>query len=151
MGKTLISALVVYLVVVPLLVSAAAAAAEEEFYYFGFAPIFAASNSATALEHKMKAILATFIVGVFGVCLAIFGMDEFFFPLLSHFGSVAMCAISILYIIPDATRSLESSRIGDFRMTRLVAMAAAILTMIETKSIFMIRNQTVSRQDDKKI
>lgn len=139
MDKPLISALIV---VLPLLVSAAAA---EENDCFGFATAF---NSATALEYKIIAIFATLIVGVFGVCFAIFGfhVDGLFFFLVKPFGSGVISVACALYILPDARKSLTSSCIGDFPMsTAVVAMSAAILTMIESKSFMNRRNQNGDR------
>ena len=68
LGNTLRSRLVIYLLVLPLLVSAAA---EEENDVSCSVPV----NSATALKYKIIAIFSTLIIGFFGVCLPIFGLD----------------------------------------------------------------------------
>ncbi|KAL0854899.1 hypothetical protein Bca101_060051 [Brassica carinata] len=130
MGKPLISNLIVYSVLV-LTVSAAAA---EEGNDCGYS---AAVNSATDLKYKIVAIFSTLIVGVFGICLPIFGVDVdgIIYALVKHFGAYVMGLPSVIYILPDARASLTSSCIGDFPMTAVViARAAAFLTMIESKS-----------------
>ncbi|CAN6976946.1 unnamed protein product, partial [Brassica rapa subsp. trilocularis] len=114
----------------------------------------AAVNSATDLKYKIVAIFSTFIVGVFGVCLPIFGLDldGIFYASVRRFGAYVMGFSTVIYILPDAIDSLTSSCIGDFPMTGVVvAMAAAILTMIESisfASAFMNRAQD---GDDHKI
>ncbi|KAF8098211.1 hypothetical protein N665_0271s0028 [Sinapis alba] len=156
----------VYWIVVLLLVVSAAAAEEGN-----NSVCSAAVNSATDLKYKILAIFSTLIVGVFGVCWPIFdfGVDGFFYACLRQFGAYVMLLASLLYILHDATESLTSSCIrdfqpwGDFPMTRVVARAAAILTMIESKSFasaFMnsddhvdftaSQEHSVSRQDHNK-
>ena len=128
MGKPLT---VVYLVA--LLVLTVSAAAEEG----NDSGCSAAVNSATDLKYKIVAIFSTLIFGVFGVCLPIFGLDGdgFFYACVRQFGAYVMLLASVIYILPDATASLTSSCVGDFPMTGVVvARAAAILTMIESKS-----------------
>ncbi|CAN7132290.1 unnamed protein product [Brassica rapa subsp. narinosa] len=128
MGKSLI---VVYLVA--LLVLTVSAAAEEG----NDSGCSAAVNSATDLKYKIVAIFSTLIFGVFGVRLPIFGLDGdgFFYACVRQFGAYVMLLASVIYILPDATASLTSSCVGDFPMTGVVvARAAAILTMIESKS-----------------
>ncbi|XP_033133489.1 probable zinc transporter 12 isoform X1 [Brassica rapa] len=169
MGKPLT---VVYLVA--LLVLTVSAAAEEG--NDSGCSAAAAVNSEKDLKYKIVAIFSTLIFGVFGVCLPIFGLDGdgFFYACVRQFGAYVMGLASVIYILPDATASLTSSCIGDFPMTGVVvARAAAILTMIESKSFasaFMnishsenhngdddhvdnsaSQRHTVSRQDHNKI
>ena len=130
MGKSLI---VVYLVA--LLVLTVSAAAEEG--NDSGCSAAAAVNSAKDLKYKIVAIFSTLILGVFGVCLPIFGLDGdgFFYACVRQFGAYVMGLASVVYILPDATASLTSSCIGAFPMTGVVvARAAAIVTMIESKS-----------------
>lgn len=149
MGKPLISNLIVYSVLV-LTVSVAAA---EEGNDYGCS---AAVNSATDLKYKIVAIFSTLIVGVFGVCLPIFGVDVdgIIYALVKHVGAYVMGLPSVIYILPDARASLTSSCIGDFPMTAVVvARAAAFLTMIESKSFASaLMNRSHDRiQDHNKI
>ncbi|CAG7897836.1 unnamed protein product [Brassica rapa] len=145
MGKPLT---VVYLVA--LLVLTVSAAAEEG----NDSGCSAAVNSATELKYKIVAIFSTLIFGVFGVCLPIFGLDldVFFYACVRQFGAYVMGLASAIYILPDATASLTSSCIGDFPMTGVVvARAAAILTMIESKSFasaFMNRSHSENHNGD---
>lgn len=150
MGKSLI---VVYLLA--LLVLTVSAAAEEG----NDSGCSAAVNSATELKYKIVAIFSTLIFGVFGVCLPIFGLDGdgFFYACVRQFGAYVMLLASVVYILPDATASLTSSCIGDFQpwgdfpMTRVVARAAAILAMIESKSFasaFMNRSHSENHNGD---
>ncbi|RID50169.1 hypothetical protein BRARA_H00914 [Brassica rapa] len=169
MGKPLT---VVYLVA--LLVLTVSAAAEEG--NDSGCSAAAAVNSEKDLKYKIVAIFSTLIFGVFGVCLPIFGLDGdgFFYACVRQFGAHVMGLASVVYILPEATASLTSSCIGAFPMTGVVvARAAAIVTMIESKSFasaFMnishsenhngdndrvdnsaSQGHTVSRQDHNKI
>ncbi|KAL0753069.1 hypothetical protein Bca101_090737 [Brassica carinata] len=103
LGNTLRSRLVINLLVLPLLVSAAA---EEENDFSCSVPV----NSATALKYKIIAIFSTLIIGFFGVCLPIFGLD----------------------LVEDLlSPSLTSSCLGD-EPPWVVSVSAVILTMIES-------------------
>ncbi|KAL0853696.1 hypothetical protein Bca101_058848 [Brassica carinata] len=108
-GNTLLLALVIYLIVLPILVSAAA---EEENDF----DCSVAVNSATALNYKIIAIFSTLIVGAFGVCSPIFGLD-----LVEDFNLVSPSVICLtclttpaFHILPDAIESLTSSCLGDY-------------------------------------
>ncbi|XP_024015828.1 probable zinc transporter 12 [Eutrema salsugineum] len=128
-----ISVLVICSIVLPLLVSAA----EEEETVCG-----------CSAAYKIIAIFSTLIFGVFGVCLPIFGLhpDNVLFSIVKTYGGISVLVIGVGDILPDATESLTSSWVGDeppwgdFPMTQVVAMAAAIITLTESLApIFMER------------
>ncbi|CAH2043898.1 unnamed protein product [Thlaspi arvense] len=132
--KTLISTFVLFLAIVPLLVSAA----EEENQCGGSNGGGSAAEKATALKYKIGAVFSILVAGVFGVCSPIFGLksESNFFMFVKAFAAGVILATGFVHILPDATESLTSPCIGeeppwgDFPMTELVAMAAAILTMM---------------------
>lgn len=90
------------------------------------------------LNYKIGAVFSIFLAGVFGVCLPIFGLksDSKFFLFVKAFAAGVILATGFVHILPDAIDSLTSPCIGenppwgDFPVTELVAMAAAILTML---------------------
>ncbi|CAA7028189.1 unnamed protein product [Microthlaspi erraticum] len=134
MGKierTLISALVLYVTLLLLVISAAVKEANDFSYS-------AAVNTATDLKYKIIAIFSTLIIGAFGVCIPIFGLDPhgiFFLcvRILSPTAIIATCFI----LLNHATESLTSYEPpwGDFPMTRAVATASSILTMVEVLAL----------------
>ncbi|CAN6891140.1 unnamed protein product, partial [Brassica oleracea] len=129
LGNTLRSRLVIYLLVLPLLVSAAA---EEENDFSCSVPV----NSATALKYKIIAIFSTLIIGFFGVCLPIFGLDLVEDLLSPVTGSIliSICLTApFIHILPDTIESLTSSCLGDEPpWVEVVSVSAVILTMIES-------------------
>lgn len=131
--KTLISAIVLYLVILPLLVSSA-----EEENECSVSNGGSAAEKASALKYKIIAFLSILFAGIIGVCLPIFGLksESNFFMYVKAFAAGVILATGFVHILPDATESLTSPCLGeeppwkDFPMTGLVAMAASILTML---------------------
>ncbi|ESQ31713.1 hypothetical protein EUTSA_v10005485mg [Eutrema salsugineum] len=132
--KPLISAFVLVLVILPLLVSAT----KEENECGGSIGEGSAAEKATALKYKIGAFFSILVAGVIGVCSPIFGLnsESNFFMFVKAFAAGVILATGFVHILPDATESLTSPCIGeeppwgDFPVTELVAMAAAILTML---------------------
>ncbi|CAH8337743.1 unnamed protein product [Eruca vesicaria subsp. sativa] len=91
LGNTLLLALVIYFLVLPRLVSAE----EDEENDSGCSVVV---NSATTLTYKIVAIFSTLIVGVFGVCSPIFGLDlvEILFVLSPY----PTCVIALIPLCP---------------------------------------------------
>lgn len=132
--KALISTCLLYLVILPLLVSSAK---EEDECGGSNGKVYAAEKAKT-LNYKIGALFSILIAGVFGVCLPIFGLksESNLSMFVKAFAAGVILATGFVHILPDATESLTSPCIGeeppwgDFPMTGLVAMAAAILTML---------------------
>ncbi|CAA7028187.1 unnamed protein product [Microthlaspi erraticum] len=125
--KTLISALVIYVTLLLLIVCAAVKEANDFSYS-------AAINTATDIKYKIIAIFSTLIVGAFGVCIPIFGLDPhgsffLFVRILSPTAIFVTCFI----LLNHPTESLTSYEPpwGDFPMTTAVATASSILAMVE--------------------
>ncbi|XP_056844347.1 probable zinc transporter 12 [Raphanus sativus] len=132
--KTLVSAFVFFLFILPLIISAT----EEENECGGSNGGGSAAEKATVLKYKIGAFFSILVAGVLGVCLPIFGLksESNFFMFVKAFAAGVILATGFVHILPDATESLtspclgEESSWGDFPMTGLVAMAAAIVTML---------------------
>ncbi|CAN8264692.1 unnamed protein product [Cochlearia groenlandica] len=132
--KTLISSTFLVLLILPILVSAT----EEDNECNGSNGGGSAAEKATVLKYKIGAFFSILVAGVFGVCLPIFGLKSSsnFFMFVKAFAAGVILATGFVHILPDATESLTSPCLGkeatwgDFPMTELVAMAAAIFTML---------------------
>ncbi|WZZ37206.1 probable zinc transporter 12 [Brassica rapa] len=132
--KTVVSAFIFSLSILPLLVSAT----DEENECGGSNGGGSATEKASILKYKIGAFFSILVAGVLGVCLPIFGLksESNFFMFVKAFAAGVILATGFVHILPDATESLtspclgEESPWGDFPMTDLVAMAAAILTML---------------------
>ncbi|KFK27947.1 hypothetical protein AALP_AA8G451900 [Arabis alpina] len=132
--KTLITVFFIFLVTLPLLVSSA----EEENECGGGGGASSASEKATVLKYKIGAFFSILIAGVFGACLPIFGIksESNLFMFVKAFAAGVILATGFVHILPDATESLTSPCIGEnppwgeFPVTGLMAMCAAIMTML---------------------